>query len=223
MENQIKGKSCCSNSSTNNNTELIAHWDNVYTTKPENQLGWYETNVQPSIQLIERTGLEKSARLFNVGAGSTRLVDELLAMDYTNLIATDISHVALEQLEERLNSNKITFIVDDLTQPTSLNTIEPVDCWIDRAVLHFFTEESDQDTYFNLLKTKVKPGGFALLAEFNLDGATKCSGLPVKRYNAEMLQEKLGVDFELSETFDYTYINPSGGERPYVYTLFQRK
>jgi hypothetical protein len=100
--------------------------------------------------------------------------------------------------------------------------MEPVDLWIDRAVLHFFTERGDQITYFELLKEKVKPDGFAIIAEFNLEGAKICSGLPVYRYNQEMLIEQLGREFELIDSFDYTYINPSGGERPYIYTLFRK-
>jgi hypothetical protein len=30
-------------------------------------------------------------------------------------------------------------------------------------------------------------------------------------------------DFELKKSFNDTFINPFGGERPYIYTLFQRK
>jgi hypothetical protein len=38
-----------------------------------------------------------------------------------------------------------------------------------------------------------------------------------------MLQNELGSDFELINSFNYIFINPSGGERPYIYALFQRK
>jgi len=97
-----------------------------------------------------------------------------------------------------------------------------VKLWIDRAVLHFFTENKDQDTYFKLLKEKVIRGGFVIMAEFNLSGATKCSGLDVKRYDAKMLSSKLGSNFNLIKTFDYVYNMPNGDKRNYVYTLFKR-
>ena len=61
-----------------------------------------------------------------------------------------------------------------------------------------------------------------ILAEYNLDSADKCSGLPVHRYNAALLQEKLGEEFNLITSFDYEYTMPSGDLRTYVYTLFQR-
>jgi chemotaxis methyl-accepting protein methylase len=95
--------------------------------------------------------------------------------------------------------------------------------WHDRAVLHFFTEQSQQKAYFDLVKKALKPKGFVILAEFNLEGAKKCSGLDVFNYNEEMLQERLGSDFELLKSFNYTYTQPSGNTREYVYTLFQKK
>ena len=101
--------------------------------------------------------------------------------------------------------------------------IKNVDLWHDRAVLHFFTEEKQQKAYFDLLKGALKPKGFVILAEFNLEGAKKCSGLDVFNYNEEMLHERLGTDFVLLKSFNYTYTQPSGNTREYVYTLFQKK
>lgn len=157
-----------------------------------------------------------------MGAGSTTLIDELLKIGYSNLIATDLSEIALKKLEDRVGNEKIQCIVDDLTKPTKLKNITAVDPWVDRATLHFFTDKKDQDVYFDLLNSKVNRNGFVLIAEYNLKGATICAELPIYRYNQEMLIEKLGNNFELIESFDFTYLMPSGAERPYVYTLFKR-
>lgn len=202
--------------------ELKQHWDKVFTRNPLEKLGWYETDLSPTFNLIDKTGLDNEARILNVGAGSTTLVDALLDQGYTNIIATDISDVALANLQTRIGEGKIEVIVDDLISPTKLNEIPQIDLWIDRAVLHFFTIESDQETYFLLLKRLLNEGGYALLAQFNLDGADKCSGLPVHRYSEDMLQERLGDEFNLIESFEYTYTMPSGDQRPYIYTLFHR-
>ena len=177
--------------------DLKLHWDQVYEKKDIHQLGWYEASPEPSLQLIKECQLDKKAALLNVGAGATTLVDELVKLGYENIIANDLSAVALEKLKERLGEgqNKVSWVVDNLIRPTTLNTIDQVDLWHDRAVLHFFTEEKDQDTYFELLKKLVKPGGYVILAAFNLNGATKCSGLPVYRYDKNMLAAKLGDDF----------------------------
>jgi hypothetical protein len=159
-----------------------------------------------------------------VGAGATTLVDELLKQGFDHIIANDLSATALQKLQARLgdDNQKVTWVIDDLTQPLELNELAKVDLWHDRAVLHFFNDEKDQHTYFNLLKKLVNKNGFVIIAAFNLNGATSCSGLPVHRYDAHMLQEKLGNDFLLLEAFDYTYTMPSGNTREYVYTLFQR-
>jgi SAM-dependent methyltransferase len=203
--------------------KLIDHWNKVYSKKPEDQLGWYEKSTEPTLRLIKQANLSKSAHILHVGAGSTTLVDELVGLGYENLWANDISEVALQKLANRVGENNISCVQDDLTHPIHLEKIAPVDLWIDRAVLHFFTEEEDQKTYFDLMKRKVKTGGFAIIAQFHLSGADSCSGLPVKRYSTEILKKTLQDHFVLVDHFERLYIMPSGAERPYVYTLFQRK
>ncbi len=214
--------SCCSPAEKQPSKDLKSHWDKAYSNNPHEKLGWFETDLSPSLSLIEATGINKDARILNIGAGSTVLVDELLEQGFKNIIATDISPVSLGNMEERIGSNKVEIIVDDLTNATNLDSIEPVDLWFDRAVLHFFTEEKDQKAYFALLHKLVKKNGFVILAEFALDGALKCSGLDVHRYSNELYQEKLGDEFTLLNTFDYTYTMPSGDPRAYIYSLFVR-
>lgn len=203
--------------------DLSKHWNKVYKNNPEVKLGWYETDLSPTLNLISKTDLNKSARILIVGAGSTTLIDELLKTGHSNLIASDLSEVALKNLEDRLGHGKVKCVVDDLTNSTKLSRVTPVDLWIDRAVLHFFTDKADQDAYFDLLKSKVNSNGFVLIAVFNLSGASTCSGLPVHRYSKEMLVEKLENTFDLIEAFEYNYTMPSGAKRPYIYTLFRKK
>jgi hypothetical protein len=65
--------------------------------------------------------------------------------------------------------------------------------------------------------------GFVLIAVFSLDGAKKCCGLDLRRYNLEMLQQGLGKPFKLIHSFNSIHINPYGDQRPYIYTLFQKQ
>lgn len=218
-----KGSSCCSPAPAAPEKDLKTHWDNAYKNSPEEKLGWYETDLNPTLKLIEKANLSQNARILNVGAGSTTLVDELVNRSYANIIATDISEVALANLQSRIGDDKAEMIVDDLTCPKQLYDIKPVDLWIDRAVLHFFTEEIDRSTYFDLLKMSIQKGGYVLLAQYNLAGAKVCAGLPIINYSKEILHEKLGDDFTLVDSFDYTYAMPSGDLRPYVYTLFKKQ
>ena len=217
-----KGRSCCGSSSAPEEMDLKSHWDNAYLNSAEEKLGWFETDLSPTLMLLKKANLSKESRILNVGAGSTTLVDELIRKRYTNIIATDISEVALAKLQERIGEGTAEIIVDDLTCPKKLYDIKPIDLWIDRAVLHFFTEERDQSAYFDLLKSKIAHNGYALLAEYSLDGASKCAGLDVHRYSKQMLADKFGDKFKIIESFDYTYTMPSGNLRPYIYTLFRR-
>lgn len=201
------------------------HWEGVYDNKAIEKLGWYESSPEPSLELIELCRIEKNAAILNVGAGATTLVDKLLELGYKHIIANDISLAALKELQLRLGpdlSEQVQWIADDLTDPGELYELGQIDLWHDRAVLHFFHERSSQEAYFTLLQNLVRPGGYVIIAAFNLNGAPTCSGLPVFRYDARMLQEKLGENFKLLEAFDHKYTQPSGDTRAYVYTLFRR-
>lgn len=201
------------------------HWTAAYTDKTANELGWYEQNPQPSLSIIRKLNLSHYAEILTVGAGATTLIEHLLEDGFQNITVNDISPSALDMLREQLGKEEcnIEWVQDDLTEPTVLKELPMLDLWHDRAVLHFFNDAKDQLTYFNLLRSKVKPGGYVILGEFSKDGAEKCSGLPVFRYDEQMYKDRLGSDFKLIETINYTFINPKGEERPYIYSLFQRK
>jgi len=218
-----KNSSCCSNPNEEAKN-LGEYWCDIYTDVDISTLGWYEKESKPSLELITQCGLPKNAKMFNPGCGASTLIDSLLALDYSNLIANDISSCALNKIKKRIGTKaeQVQWYVEDLINPNDLLDLPQLDLWHDRAVLHFFIDEKEQNTYFNLLKQKVKNKGFVILATFNLQGATTCSGLPVKRYNTKMLQDKLGINFKLIQNFDYIYTMPNGEVRAYVYTLFQR-
>ncbi len=201
------------------------HWEGVYEKNREEQLGWYESVPVPSLELIKGCELAKNDRILIAGAGVSRLPDYLLQEGFTDIIATDISSHALGMLQQRFGEmarDKVTFVVDDLLCPKLLPGFAPVQLWQDRAVLHFFVHEDHRQAYFDLLRQVIAPGGFALLAAFNLQGPDKCSGLPVMNYNADMLSSELGPEFQLVRTFDHTHTTPTGQPRPYVYGLWRK-
>ena len=199
------------------------HWNEAYLNNKTEKLGWFEKKSEQTLTLINEAKLFKYALILNVGAGSSTLIDNLLADGFSNIIANDLSEEALESLKNRVGENdKVKFIVDDLLNPSKLNKLENIDLWNDRAVLHFFLKEEEIKAYFNLLKKVLKANGFVIISVFAKNGAEKCCGLSVKRYDLEMLENELGTDFELKNSFNYTFVNPFGEERPYIYALFQR-
>ena len=201
------------------------HWDNVYAKSELNKLGWYEETPQPSLDLIRSCNVNKNAVILDIGSGMTTLIKNLIQDSYTNIIATDISEVALDKAKKLLDTKeaaKIRWIADDITNPKNILQINSVDLWHDRTVLHFLIEEKQRKGYLETLRKLVRKEGFVIIAVFSLEGAKKCSGLDVKNYDHKMIEEYLGKDFKLIKYFPYLYQMPSGNTRPYVYTLFQR-
>lgn len=200
------------------------HWDNVYSRSKDENLGWYERIPKPSLDLIEKCGLEKDSSILCVGSGTTTLIDELIDIGYTNIIANDISTSSIEKLKKRLGPKEKTvkWLIDNLIKPTKIHEIGKIDLWHDRAVLHFFRKKEEQEMYFSVLKKLVKSGCYVIIAVFNENNNNKCSGLPVDLYSLETLNKKIGKEFKLVESFIHHYTMPSGNKREFIYTLYKR-
>ncbi len=208
------------------NVSMKQHWNNVYSSKDVNQLGWYEEIAAPSLELFSKCNASKDMTILDVGTGASTFIDALIEAGFTNIIATDISEVALSKSKERLGKEKaalVKWIVDDITEPVHLQNLGQVDIWHDRAVLHFLVKDSERNVYLSTLKGLVKKGAYVIIAAFSPRGAKKCSGLDIRNHDEKLLAEFLGEEFKLVEHFDYMYHMPSGETRPYIYTLFQRR
>lgn len=195
------------------------HWDAVFSSAEDQDLGWYEHDASQTLKFLQRTELAAHSQVFLAGAGTSTLVDELLKSG-CYLILNDISMLALDKLKSRIGQGNYQLLHQDMGMP--LQHIQTVDIWIDRAVLHFLIEEQAIEQYFNNLKASVKPSGYVLLAEFSKAGAEKCAGLAVHQYSVAEMQARLGETFILIEAEDYIFVSPQGQQRPYVYGLFQR-
>ncbi|MFH1006556.1 MAG: class I SAM-dependent methyltransferase [Candidatus Latescibacterota bacterium] len=199
------------------------HWDAVFSNTEDAKLGWYEKDVSQTLALLDQIPEWGKSTVFLPGAGTSVLIEELLSKG-ANLVLNDISAEALTRVRSRLGDEgrAIKWFCQDIAQPVG-GAIPEVDVWIDRAVLHFLTDEEDIKGYFENVGSTVKSGGHALFAEFSKTGATKCAGLTLHRYSVEELSGRLGSSFKLVSQFDYTYINPFGDPRPYIYALFERE
>ncbi|MEO8514666.1 MAG: class I SAM-dependent methyltransferase, partial [Ignavibacteria bacterium] len=176
------------------------HWDKVYSGTDDDKLSWYEEFPAPAVDMLNLCRLEKNGSILIAGAGTSTIVKYLAEEGFRNIIANDISTAALEKLKNNLGdklAGNVKFIVDDLTSPVKLNKLSNIALWYDRAVLHFFTEEEERLNYFSLLKTILKPGGYAIIAEFSPEGPRKCSSLDTFNYDGITIQNYLGDNFRL--------------------------
>jgi hypothetical protein len=71
-----------------------------------------------------------------------------------------------------------------------------------------------------VLKSTLEPDGHVVFATFAPHGPDQCTGLPVVRYDADMLGEVWGDDFKLIESWPEEHITPSGSVQPFIYSLF---
>jgi hypothetical protein len=197
------------------------HWNAIFSTKADPELGWYESDASQTLKFLDLIPQCEAATIFLPGAGTSLLVDELLTRGH-NLILNDISDEALNKLKNRIGMNdRLTWLHHDISKPLPGDRPQ-ADLWIDRAVLHFLLDEEDIRGYFANLHSAIRPGGYALLAEFSTTGAPKCAGLELHRYSVEELTRRIGEEFELIQSEEYTFINPSGDPRPYIYALYRK-
>lgn len=208
-----------------NNIDLKKHWNNVYSSKNVDELGWYEEFPEQSLNLINNCNLNLDDKIIDVGCGASLLIENLINKGHNNIIAVDLSEIALNKLKRRLDekqSSKVNWVVEDISNPKSNLNIKNVSLWHDRAVLHFLIEKKDRQTYKNVLTKIVKINGYIIIAGFSIQGSKNCSGLEVYLYSEQTLSDFLGDSFTLVEHFDYLYKMPSEDTRPYIYTLFKR-
>jgi len=202
-------------------TTRTEHWNKIFTTKSDPELGWYEKDVAQTMKFMDEMQTTESSTVFLPGAGTSALVDELLARGHT-LILNDISDQALNTLRNRVGtSDRLRWLHHDIAKPLPDDTPQ-AHIWIDRAVLHFLLSEEDIQGYFANLQSGISRGGYALLAEFSTTGAPKCAGLDLHRYSIDEMAGRMGPAFELVMHEDYTYTNPFGDPRPYIYALFKK-
>ena len=199
-----------------------AHWENVYTSKGEREVSWYQESPAPSLELIALAGLSADASIIDIGGGASRLVDALVERNFAQVTVLDLSAAALDVAKQRLGDKGVgvKWVTADVTrwEPT-----ETYDLWHDRAAFHFLTDPADQSAYLDRLNKAVKRGGYVVIGTFALDGPEKCSGLPIVRYDAVALSAILGTDFKLIDNRRHDHATPWGALQRFQFSTFCRK
>jgi ubiquinone/menaquinone biosynthesis C-methylase UbiE len=194
-----------------------SHWEHIYETKDATHVSWFQEHAVLSVRLIKATGLDKAARIIDVGGGASTLVDDLLGNGYSGVTVLDISGAALQLSKDRLGqrAERVTWVEADITQA---NLPEGYyDLWHDRAVFHFLTDETDRAAYIQTVQRSVKTGGHIIVGSFGPGGPEKCSGLNVVRYSPESMHDEFGDDFELVDSTTETHHTPLGTDQEFVY------
>ena len=195
------------------------HWDQVYASKSGAELSWTESEPAISLDLIGQI-CPRGGKVIDVGGGTSLLAERLLDAGYS-VAVLDISSQAIERARQRMGAKaaKVRWIVADVTAQADVGAFE---LWHDRAVFHFLVDRADREKYTALLTRTLRPGGYAIISTFSLEGPAKCSGLPVQRYDATALTRELGKEFTLLRSVPQTHVTPWGKTQAFQYSLFQR-
>jgi SAM-dependent methyltransferase len=198
------------------------HWDLVYATKQDDEVSWYEPRPEHSLELVDAALSEGARSLVDIGGGTSRLVDSLIARDLDHLAVLDVSEAALARSRDRLGplARKVEWISADVTD---LDDIGIFDIWHDRAVFHFLITEEDRRRYRDLAAKTVPAGGRLIIATFGPDGPNRCSGLDVRRYDREHLSDELGQGFHPVGTQIVDHQTPAGHHQQFLYAMFVRR
>ena len=196
-------------------------WQGVYTTKAADAVSWFQSSPEASLRMIAQAGLHPPAAVIDVGGGASTLVDELVRRGF-EVTVMDIAPAALSVSRERLGqqADAVNWQVGNVTE---WRADREYDLWHDRAVFHFLTDREDRERYLQALRSALRPGGFLVVATFAEDGPERCSGLPVRRYNATELASEFGGDFTLIRSERDVHQTPWGSDQSFTWALFQRR
>ena len=199
--------------------DRLAHWENVYSSKLNTDVSWFEAEPTTSLNVLEHI-LPQGGRIIDVGGGASFLVDRLVSKGTWEITVLDISSTAIEYTNCRLGdaAAKVTWICEDITETKKLKTY---DVWHDRAVFHFLTNPIDRRAYLDRLQESLVSGGYFIVATFAPDGPEKCSGLPVCRYSSEELVATLGSAYRTIATSQHDHLTPTGKIQRFTLAVFQ--
>jgi trans-aconitate methyltransferase len=202
--------------------DRTTHWQNVYATKGEADVSWFQDSPTISLDMIRAAHPDHGAAIIDIGGGASRLVDRLRQDGYRDLTVLDLSANALEAARKRIGpaASTVDWIVADAT---TWRPAKAYDVWHDRAAFHFLTDPYDRAAYVERLRSAIAPGGHVIIATFAPDGPEKCSGLPVQRHDSASLAAELGPGFELVETRSEMHQTPWNSTQAFQFSRFRRQ
>jgi 2-polyprenyl-3-methyl-5-hydroxy-6-metoxy-1,4-benzoquinol methylase len=197
------------------------HWDEVYRTREEGEVSWYQRDPVTSYHLVREAAAAcagKDTAIVDAGGGASLLAARLADEGYSDVSVVDVSAAALATAAARPGGDRVTWITADLL---SWRPDRAYQVWHDRAVFHFLTGASDRDAYLATLRAALRDGGAIVLGTFALDGPQQCSGLAVARYDPASLAAELAGAFGDSVTITGSsreeHTTPWGSVQPFTW------
>ena len=199
-----------------------AHWENIFSTKSEKELSWFQENPETSIKFVKELDLPKNAKIIDIGGGDSHFIDTLLDLGFTNLYLLDISAKAIARIKKRLGkkSENVNFIVSDILDFDSEITF---DFWHDRASFHFLITENEIKKYSEIVSKSVVKGGKMIMSTFSENGPKKCSNLAITPYSETKMNAVFEDDFDTINCFTEDHKTPFDTIQNFIFCSFNKK
>lgn len=199
-----------------------SHWENIYTTKAEQEVSWFQEYPKTSMLFLELFDLPLDANIIDIGGGDSHFVDALLEKGYCNIWVLDISAAAIERAKKRLGekAKQIHWVVSDVTE------FEPpvqFDFWHDRAAFHFLTTDEAVYKYVAIAENGIRPNGILILGTFSENGPKKCSGLDIRQYNEASMSARFEVEFDRIKCITEDHTTPFNTVQNFLFCSFIKK
>lgn len=198
------------------------HWENVFATKQETEVSWYQPSPKTSLDFISKLNIPKDAKIIDVGGGDSYLVDALLERGFSNITLLDISAQAIERIKHRLGvkAKNVTFIVSDILD---FNPSSTYDLWHDRASFHFQTEEQQIQKYADIVAKAIGANGHMIIGTFSENGPKKCSGLDITQYSEASMDAVFETNFEFLNSITEDHTTPFNTIQNFIFCSFKKK
>ena len=202
------------------NFDLKKHWENIYSSKKNNEMSWFQEIPSTSISLFKMFNLSKESSIIDVGGGESFFVDYLLQQGYENITVLDISKIAIDRAKSRLgeSANRVNWIIKDIN---NFNPKEKYDFWHDRALFHFMTNKINIYRYIDIVSNSLNIGGYFTVGTFSESGPLKCSGIPITQYSKNDLK-RLFNKLSILSSCNVKHITPFDTVQDFVFCNFQK-
>ena len=199
-----------------------AHWEQVYETKTPQNVSWTQEDPQPSLDWILGLDLPSESFIVDSGGGRSVLAEKLVNAGFGYVEVFYISMRSLAQAKMDLKTDAAREAISyRVCNVLDYKPEKEVTVWHDRAVFHFLVDDLERSQYVENLK-KWAPEHI-ILGTFSPDGPLKCSGLPIRQYDAATLVSLFAPEYQLVKAEALTHVTPTGGEQAFTFVHLGRR
>ncbi|KYG79020.1 class I SAM-dependent methyltransferase [Roseivirga echinicomitans] len=197
------------------------HWNNIYQTKALKDLSWFQSTPETSLSFFKEFKVPLTAKIIDIGSGDSFLVDHLLDLGYTDISVLDISEAAVNRAKQRLGKRgeNVKWIVADAS---SFKPEEKYDFWHDRAAFHFLTEDNQVSAYIDTARKNINTNGIMVIGTFSDKGPEKCSGIDIKQYSENSMEETFKPFFEKIDCLTIDHKTPFETLQNFTFCSFKK-